>query len=143
MSSSMSIPLLPGMPMGAIHMGPEGPLPGHPPPAPAANGPVPAPGPAANRPAAANPATAGSRAPGSGAASLGGAAGAGAGQGPGRGQGMGFNQALTQMLQSALSGAAPQPNRPGSGEAMKLTALCWPYMLIINALKFLNISTFV
>lgn len=121
-SSTMSIPLFPGMPMGAMHMGPEGPLPNMPGHAPAANGPVPASGPAASTPAGASRATAGNRAPGSGAApASGGAAGAAAGAGAaqGAGQGMGLNQAFAQMLQSALSGAAPQPNRPASGVAFE------------------------
>ena len=101
---SMSIPLFPGMPMGAMHTGSEGPVP---------NMTGPAAAPAANGSAGANPATAGGRAPGSGAALP---AGAGAGQGAGRGQGMGLNQALSHVLQSAMVQAGGQAARPGPGE---------------------------
>lgn len=101
---SMSIPLFPGMPVGAMHMGPEGPVPNM-------TGPVAAP--AANGPARANPATAGGGGHGSGAAPP---AGAGAGQGAGRGQGMGLNQALSHVLQSAMVQAGGQAARPGPGE---------------------------
>lgn len=109
---SMSIPLFPGMPGVAMHMGPGGPAPNMTGPAaaaPAANGPA-GPGPA--RP---GPATAGGRGAGSGTAPP---AGGGAGQGAGRGQGMGLNQALSIALQSAMAQAGRQAGRPGPGEIM-------------------------
>ena len=106
---SMSIPLFPGMPMGAMHMGPEGPAP---------NMTGPAAAPAANGPAGANP---GGRAPGSGAAPP-----AGAGQGAGRGQGMGLNQALNHVLQSAMVQAGGQAARPGAGATAFPYCSCLP-----------------
>lgn len=109
---SMSIPLFPGMPGVAMHMGPGGPGPNMSGPAaaaPAANGPA---GPSPARP---GPATAGGRGAGSGAAPP---AGAGAGQGAGRGQGMGLNQALSIALQSAMAQAGGQAGRPGPGETV-------------------------
>ena len=95
--------MFPGMPLGAMHMGPNGPGINMTGPAPAANGPT-----------GANPPTAGGTSAGNGGSGAAGAA-AGQGQGAGWGQGMGFNQAFGQMLQSALSGAGGQPNRPGPG----------------------------
>ena len=100
----MTIPLFPGMPMGAVHMGPEGPVP---------NMAGPTAAPAANGPAGANAPTAGGRGPGSGVPPPG---GAGAGQGAGRGQGMGLNQALTHALQAAMVQAGGQAARPGPGQ---------------------------
>lgn len=101
----MSIPLFPGMPLGAMHIPPEGPPP---------NMAGPAAAPAANGPVGANPATASGRGSGRGAAPP---AGAAAGQGTGRGQGMGFNQAFTQALQSAMVQAGGgQAARPGPGD---------------------------
>lgn len=109
---SMSIPLFPGMPGVAMHMGPG-------PPGPNINGPAAA-APAANGPAGPSPArpgptTAGGRGAGSGAAPP---AGAGAGQGAGRGQGMGLNQALSIALQSAMAQAGGQAGRPSPGDTV-------------------------
>ncbi|KAL0020050.1 hypothetical protein WJX77_009390 [Trebouxia sp. C0004] len=99
MTSSMSIPLFPGMPLGAMHLGPDGVRPTMAGPAPAANGPTSA---AANRSGAASSA-------GPGAAS-----GAGAGADANRaGQAIGLN--IGTLLQSAFAGGGGggQPNRPG------------------------------
>jgi len=101
MTSNMSIPLFPGMPLGAMHLGPDGARPTMAGPAPAANGPTSA---AGNRGGAASSA-------GPGAAS-----GAGAGADANRaGQAIGLN--LGTLLQSAFAGAGAgaggQPNRPG------------------------------
>ncbi len=101
MTSNMSIPLFPGMPLGAMHLGPDGVRPTMAGPAPAANGPASA---AGNRGGAANSA-------GPGAAS-------GAGADANRaGQALGLN--IGTLLQSAFAGAGGvgsgggQPNRPG------------------------------
>ncbi len=101
MTSNMSIPLFPGLPLGAMHLGPDGVRPTMAGPAPAANGPANA---AGNR----------------GSAGPGAAPGAGAGADANRaGQAIGVN--IGTLLQSAFAGAGAggagvgggQPNRPG------------------------------
>ncbi|KAL0048365.1 hypothetical protein WJX82_001722 [Trebouxia sp. C0006] len=105
MTSNMSIPLFPGMPLGAMHLGPDGVRPTMAGPAPAANGPTNA---AGNRGGAAS-----SAAPRA-------ASGAGAGADANRaGQAIGLN--IGTLLQSAFAGAGGgsggggggEPNRPG------------------------------
>ncbi len=99
--TSMSIPMFPGMPMGAMHLGPNGAQPTMAGPAPAANGPAAAP--AGSRGGAGNA---------SGAAGAAAAAGAGANR---PGQPMGIN--LGTLLQSAFGGAGGQPHRPGQSRS--------------------------
>ena len=106
MTSNMSIPLFPGMPLGAMHLGPDGVRPTMAGPAPAANGPTNA---AGNRGGAAS--NAGPEA----------AAAAGAGADANRaGQAIGLN--IGTLLQSAFAGAGAggggHPNRPGQSLIM-------------------------
>lgn len=106
--ANVSIPFMPGMSMGAMHIGPNGPRP-------TMAGPAPAP---ANGPA---PATAGSGGGAPGTTGMG--AAGGGGPAPGAGVGQAANRAghpaglnFGALLQSALAGAGGQPgqpNRPG------------------------------
>lgn len=98
--------MFPGMPMGALHVGPEAPGPGMTAPiaAPAANGPT---GPTS--------ASAGTRPPAGGAGAPP-PSGAGAGQDAGRRQGMGLNQALGIALQSVMAQGGGQSVRPAQGK---------------------------
>ncbi|KAL0042866.1 hypothetical protein WJX79_001929 [Trebouxia sp. C0005] len=110
MTSNMSIPLFPGMPPGAMHLGPDGVRPTMAGPAPAANGPASA---------------AGSRGGVTSSAGPGAASGAGAGADANRaGQAIGLN--IGTLLQSAFAGGGGGggglPNRPGvsMGEARQV-----------------------
>ena len=102
--ANMSIPFMPGMSMGAMHIGPNGPRP-------TMAGPAPAP---ANGPA---PATAGSGGGAPGTTGMGTAGGVGPMSGAGAGltanraghPGLNFGA----LLQTALAGAGGQPNRQG------------------------------